>query len=305
MRRIAAPVLFLLGSLAASPAFAADVVTKAPVAEPSPWDIDLTAAVMSDYNFRGVTQSNHRPSGAVGIEPRYELRPALVAYAGIAGESIDFPNRSPAEIDFYGGIRPSFGKLDLDFGVWEYYYPAGQCFNTPAFCGAGAAPLPNGNVVKQNLSFYEGFSKTTYTVNDNIEFGGSIWGSPSVLNSGAYGIYTAADIILTAPKTWLPHGIGAYVSADVGWWQLGTTDAFYGNIALPSYANWDLGIAFTWKKLTLDLRYYQSSLSPVQCNVFTSDQTATPNGTGALSSNWCGAAFIAKLSVETTMAELK
>lgn len=303
MRRIA--VLVLIGGVTASPAFAADMVTKAPAAEPSPWDVDLTAAVMSDYNFRGITQSNHRPSGAIGFEPRYELRPALEAYAGVAGENVVYPNRSPAEVDFYGGVRPTFGKLQLDVGVWEYYYPGGQCFNTPTFCGAGAVPLPNGNIVKQNLSFYEGFGKVTYTVTDNIELGASIWGSPSVYNSGAYGIYSVADIVLTAPKTWFPHGIGAYVSADVGWWQLGTTDAFYGGIVLPSYANWDIGVAFTWKMLTLDLRYYQSSLSPVQCNVFTGDQTATPNGAGVVTSNWCGAAFIAKLSLETTLDALK
>ena len=50
-------------------------------------------------------------------------------YAGISGESIDFPNHAAAEIDFYGGFRPTFDKLALDFGVWEYYYPGGKCFN--------------------------------------------------------------------------------------------------------------------------------------------------------------------------------
>lgn len=296
----------LLSGGAASPAFAGDLVVKAPPTEPpSPWNVAITGAVMSDYNFRGITQSNHRPSGQVGVEPRYDFTSALEGYAGVSGETIDFPNRSPAEIDFYAGIRPTFGKLGLDFGVWDYYYPAGQCFNTPAFCGAGAAPLANGNVVKQDLSFYEGFGKATYTINDNIEFGESIWGSPSVLNSGVYGVYYAGSVILTAPNTWLPHDIGAYVSGDVGWWQLGTTDAFYGAIPLPSYANWDVGVAFTWKAFTLDLRYYQSNLTPVQCNVFTSDQTATLNGSGVLTSNWCGAAFIVKLSVDTTLAALK
>lgn len=174
---------------------------KAPAEPPSPWDVAITGGLMSDYYFRGITQSNHRPSIDVGFEPRYDFTSALQGYAGISGESIDFPNRAAAEIDFYGGIRPTFGKLALDFGVWDYYYPAGQCFNTPTFCGSGAAPLPNGNVVKQNLSFYEGYGKATYTVNDNIELGGSIWGSPSVLNSGAYGVYYTGNVTLTAPAT--------------------------------------------------------------------------------------------------------
>jgi hypothetical protein len=140
-------------------------------------------------------------------------------------------------------------------------------------------------------------------VKDNFEFGGSIWGSPSVLNSGASGVYYTGNVTLTAPTTWFPDGIGAYVSADAGWWQLGTTDAFYGGVPLPSYANWDAGLAITWKAFTLDLRYYQSNLTPAQCNVFTSDQTA--NAGGVLTSNWCGAAFIAKLSIDTSIAELR
>jgi hypothetical protein len=69
---------------------------------------------MSDYNFRGITQSNHRPSAAAGFEPRYNINPNLQAYVGVSGESIDFPNRAAAEIDLYGGIRPTFGKLALD-----------------------------------------------------------------------------------------------------------------------------------------------------------------------------------------------
>ena len=148
--------------LVSSAASAADMAVKAPAAPSSPWDIAITAAAMTDYNFRGITQSAHRPSVQVGFEPQYNFAPAWQVYAGISTESIDFPNGATAEIDFYGGIRPTFGKLVLDFGFWDYYYPGGQCFNAPAFCGfAMAAPLPNGNVVKQNESFYEGYGKAT------------------------------------------------------------------------------------------------------------------------------------------------
>ena len=240
----------------------------------------------------------------------------------MSGESIDFPNRAAAEIDFYGGIRPTFGKLVLDFGVWYYFYPDGQCFNTAALCnslGGGpsvAATLPNGNVVKQDLSFYEGYGKATVTVNDNFAFGAQIWGSPSVLNSGAPGIYYTGNVTLTAPTTWFPNGIGAYASADVGWWQLGTSDAFYAVAGFPagipytSYLNWDAGLGFTWKVFTLDLRYYQSNLSKGDCNAFTSSQTAsgvasTPINPGGPGSDWCGAAFIAKLSIATALSAFK
>ena len=130
----------------ATPALAADlqVVTKAPPPPPpSPWDVAFGAALTSDYIFRGITQSNHRPSVAAYFEPRYNVDKDLQLYAGIGGESISFPNRAAAEIDFYAGIRPTFGPLAFDFGVWYYWYPGGQCFNdslVPVF-GSTASPM--------------------------------------------------------------------------------------------------------------------------------------------------------------------
>jgi hypothetical protein len=74
--------------------------------------------------------------------------------------------------------------------------------------------------------------------------------------------------------------------------------------------NWDAGLGFTWKVFTLDLRYYQSNLSKGDCNAFTSSQTAsgvasTPINPGGPGSNWCGAAFIAKLSIATALSAFK
>jgi len=309
---------------------------KAPAAPPpSPWDIYVTGGLMSDYNFRGITQSNHQPSVQSGFEGRYNFDPNWQGYVGVSGESIAFPNRAAAEIDFYGGIRPTIGKLALDFGGWYYYYPAGQCFgpaaglaSCPALGGGAstALALPNGNTIKQNLNFLEFYGKATYTVNDNWSLGGQIWGSPvlrdpglaGVLDSGASGIFYTGNVTYTAPSNLIPHGVGLYVSADIGYWELGTTDAFYGTAAfpagvpLPSYWTWDAGVGFTWKVFTLDLRYYQTNLSPAQCNVFTSAQSATagagtlgginPTGNG---SNWCGADFVAKLSIAFGLAALK
>src|SRR6202034_3711564 len=103
MKRVAYS-LVLAASLASSSVMAADMAVKAPPAAappPSPWDVAITAALMTDYNFRGVTQSNHRPSTQAGFELRYNWNANLQSYAGISGESIDFPNRAAAEIDFY------------------------------------------------------------------------------------------------------------------------------------------------------------------------------------------------------------
>ena len=79
-----------------------------------------------------------------------------------------------------------------------------------------------------------------------------------------------------------------------------------------SYWTWDAGVSFTYKAFTLDLRYYDTNLTKAQCNVFTSDHTSTFNNSnitnlnpGGLGSNWCDAAFVAKLSFATNLSNIK
>jgi uncharacterized protein (TIGR02001 family) len=329
----------LMAAALVSPALAADLKMplKAPPPPPSPWDFAFGSALMSDYMWRGYTQSAHRPSVAAYFEPRYNFNDSLQGYVGFSGESIDFPNRAAAEIDFYGGIRPTFGKAAFDFGAWYYYYPGGQCFSGALANGQSAAaacsnygnslgtfqgPLPNGNTAKNNVSFWEVYGKLTYTVTDAFSFGGSVYYSPSVSNSGAWGTYVAGTAKYITPAM-LPWGVGLYFSGDVGYWWFGTTDAFFGVVSpgFPSYVNgipyknfvnWDVGFALTKGVWTMDYRYYQSNLSKGDCNAFTSDHTAMGNGTsditainpGGLGSRWCSATFVVKMSADLTLANL-
>jgi hypothetical protein len=323
--------LILAVGLASTSAMAADMAVKAPpaaAAPASPWDFVITTALMNDYNFRGITQSNHKPSVQGGYELRYNSSPNLQWYGGVSGESIDFPNNAAAEVDFYAGIRPTFDKLALDFGAWEYWYPGGQCYNTAALCAANgggwsgltgvpptqlqSAAFPN--VVRKNVSFYEVYGKATYTFSDQWAAGVQEWYSPNVLNSGANGWFSTGNVTWTAPSATLPNGLGMYISGDLGYWALGTSNSFYGTPAFPngvkyaSYATWDVGIGFTYKVLTLDLRYIDTNLSKGNCSVFTSAQNATAGqpvtGTnpGGLGTNWCSAAFVAKLSASIDFA---
>src|SRR6476646_2963109 len=64
-------------AMTAGSALAADMPVKAVRAPPpppfEPWEFAFGSALMNDYSFRGVTQSNHKPSGAAYFEPRYNL----------------------------------------------------------------------------------------------------------------------------------------------------------------------------------------------------------------------------------------
>jgi uncharacterized protein (TIGR02001 family) len=321
-------------------ALAADLPVKAPKAPPpaafDPWDVAFGSAIMNDYIFRGVTQSNHNASVAAYFEPRYNVNKDLQLYVGVSGESISFPNRAAAEIDIYGGVRPTVGMFAFDFGLWGYIYPGGQCFNAAAFPGSGIpgselgciinGNLPfNGNVAKRDASFFEGYAKVNVTLNDQWQVGFNEYYSPNFLNLGAWGDYASVTAKWTAPSTTFgASGVGLYISGEFGRQWLGTSDAFYGvvsplanfaaGIPEPSYDTWNIGVGFTYKVFTLDLRYYDTDLSKASCNAFTSDYSTrnfspsfvTPINPGGFGSNWCGAAGVAKLSADlTAMTNLK
>jgi hypothetical protein len=326
-------------AMAAGSAFAADMPLKAVKAPPpapfDPWDLAFGSAIMNDYIFRGVTQSNHNPSGAAYFEPRYNVNKDVQLYIGTSFESISFPNRAAAETDIYGGIRPTFGAAAFDFGVFGYLYPGGQCFNAGAGPGSGipgssltcilngSLPL-NGNVAKRSASFFEGYGKLNYTINDSWAVGINEYYSPNFLNLGAWGNYASVTAKYTAPATAFgTSGIGMYVSGEFGRQWLGTSDAFYGTgvgtffaagVPEPSYNTWNIGVGFTYKVFTLDIRYSDTNLSKSSCNVFTSDYSTTnfnagfitPTNPGGFGSNWCGAAGVVKLSADlTAMTNLK
>lgn len=320
-------------------ALAADMRVKALKAPPpvafDPWDFAFGSALMSDYVFRGITQSNHKPSVSAYFEPRYNVTKDLQLYIGAAGESISFANRAAAEIDIYGGIRPTFGAFAFDFGLWGYLYPGGTCQYGAAFDTAGRPLgaecaqnfLINGNVIKRNVSFFEVYGKVNYTVNDNWQFGLNEYYSPNFLNTGAWGNYSSITGKFTAPSTTFgASGVGMYISGEFGRQWLGTSDSFYGTgftnpgfagpfpngIKYADYNTWNIGIGFTYKVFTLDLRYSDTNLSKGDCNAFTSDFSSRGNiapfaGTSITSinptgvgSNWCGAAGIAKFSADLT-----
>src|SRR4051812_32799280 len=201
MALMAAALTLLSGSALAADMSVKAVRARAP-APFNPWDIAFGSAIMNDYIFRGITQSNHKPSVSAYFEPRYNITKDVQLYIGAAGESISFPNRAAAEIDIYGGIRPTIGMFAFDFGLWGYLYPGGTCYNAFAFPGSGipdssagcvanADPITgglpiNGNFAKKNASFYEGYAKVNVTLNDMFAIGANEYYSPNFLNLGAW-----------------------------------------------------------------------------------------------------------------------
>jgi uncharacterized protein (TIGR02001 family) len=327
MNRLVLSVVATCGLVA--PALAADVLApKAPPVVLPPatpvFDIAFGGAGVTDYVFRGVTQSNHQPSVNAYVEPRWNVTPDIQLYVGMAGNSVNLSNTPSAEIDFYGGIRPTFGPVVFDFGFWYYWYPGGTCYGAVG-CTIGTPP----QFIKGDTNFWEVYAKATWTPIEPLALGVNFYYTPSFLNSGADGEYLSGTIKYTGSG--LPNGIGWYISAEVGYQWLGTTDSFYGiaagtpilgggvtsgifaaGVPLTDYLTWNVGLGFTWKAFTLDLRYSDTNLSKSECYVFTGDynasrelSAASASNPGGFSSKWCGSVFIAKLAVDLTLVALK
>ena len=156
-------------------ALAADMTVKAVKAPPpaafDPWDIAFGSAIMNDYIFRGITQSNHKPSVAAYFEPRYNVTKDVQLYIGTAGESISFPNRAAAKSTSTAvSARPSAcspstsvsGVISIRVdsastrGAFPRLWHPGRLISVRA---KRRSCLINGNVVKKNASFYEVYGK--------------------------------------------------------------------------------------------------------------------------------------------------
>ena len=280
----------------AAPAFAADLpsVGSAPAPAPAVSMFDFAAGgkLMTDYNFRGISQSDRKPSGTAYFEGRFNLNETFQFYVATQAWAVKLPTDPSAEVDLYGGVRATFGAFAFDVGVMRYWYPGETTYSF-----ANGYPA---DWVK-SADFTEVYGKGTYTFNEMFTFGANIFYSPNWLNTGAYGTYLSGTAKVT-----LPYDFS--VSGELGRYFLGTTDSFYAFTKLPDYTYWNIGLTYTYKVASLDLRYHDTNLSKAQCSLITGNNSSLAPlgmGNGSNSSNWCSAAFIATLSFDITGANLK
>ena len=103
---------------AAAPAEDPDLIGKD--ALPGAFVSNVTA--VSDYLFRGITQTRHDPAIQGSIE--YDHPSGI--YVGAWGSSIDYADtaggHAQLETDLYGGYRGTFGNFSYNLGGYGYYY---------------------------------------------------------------------------------------------------------------------------------------------------------------------------------------
>lgn len=84
-----------------------------------PGDFSANATVVSEYVFRGVSQSDEHAAVQAGFDWAH---PETGLYLGVWGSSVDFTDAT-VEIDYYGGINGTKEQFNWDLGAIYYSYP--------------------------------------------------------------------------------------------------------------------------------------------------------------------------------------
>lgn len=211
-------IVSLLAVLIATPASAEDLGAG--------FTANGGATVVSDYRFRGISQTNRR----FAIQGTVSVGHSSGFYGTVWGSSIDdyVANGSDAELDLILGYKKTFGSTTVDGGVLYYYYP-----------GSGGV---NSDFAEPYLSVSHAFGPATLkgTVN---------WAPKQKAltldgTSKESGLYLAADGSFAIPKT--PVSLTGHIghSFEKNYITFG-----------KEYTDWSLGASVTHKIVTLGIAY--------------------------------------------------
>lgn len=202
--------------------------------EPTP-ELTVTgnAAVVSDYRFRGISQTDKRFALQGGITVTHESG----FYVSTWGSSIDdyVAAGSDQELDLIAGYSRTFGAATVDVGVLYYYYP-----------GSGGA----------NTDFVEPYASIKGTFGPATAKLSAAYAPKSRALSVDGGLtrednfYVAGDLAASVPNT--PLGVSAHLGHSFGPSYLTIGD---------EYTDWSIGATYTWSHLTFGVSYVDTDKS--------------------------------------------
>ena len=228
MKKILVPALIAsaIGSLASVPA----------LVQAQESTLSYNVGVVSDYRYRGISQSRLQPALQGGID--YADKSGF--YVGAWGSTIkwikDAGGDAPVELDLYGGYKATVGDVTYDLGFLRYEYPSNKLTpnaNTNEFYGAltyGVYTAKYSHAVS-NLFGFAGSKNSGYLdLSAAFDLGDGYTLTPHVghqtVKGAGNGVYSYTDYALTLGKD-LGNGLSA-TGAVIG------TDAKSGSYVSPS-----------------------------------------------------------------------
>jgi uncharacterized protein (TIGR02001 family) len=241
----------LAALMVATPALADD--------EASPVTISGSVTLVSDYRFRGVSQTDKKPALQGSITVSHESG----FYASVWGSSVSgyvlATNNTSQELDLILGFKKTFGGTTFDAGLLYYAYPKS---------GPG-----NSNFAEPYVSVAQTIGPVTAKVSAAYAPKQKALGltQGTVAEPTRDNFYLGGDLSASIPNT--PLGLSAHVGHSFGPSWLATD--FNGK---KGYTDWSLGATMTHKALTLGVQYVDSDavfISPSGKNVAKGGVVAT------------------------------
>jgi len=219
--------------MAAAAGIAAMAVT-AHAEEPKP-TFTGNVALVSDYAFRGLSQTEVAPAVQGGFDYGYGS-----FYAGTWASSVDFKDLgldASLELDLYAGLKFPLGPVGMDVGVIGYYYPNAK----EAKGGFGEA------------DYYEGYVKGSVPLGDKVTVGAAAYYSPEfTLETGTATYFEGNAAFTVSPALSFSGAIGVQDIEDVNGIAAGTPG--------DNYTTWNLGGTVSAYGFSFDLRYVDTSI---------------------------------------------
>ena len=172
---------------------------------------DARAGFASDYMYRGVTLSDHKPAVGAAVEATFAQ-----LYAGVSVASVKLPTQPAAEIAVSGGVRPKIADIDFDLRMTYYLYP-----------GETTGGTTNG------IDYWEVGIRADRRIAESIRVAGAFAYSPNVSNTGAWSWYAAAALGYDVPSGLLPQGIGVSFTGGAGYSWFGNQSQELGAFRCP------------------------------------------------------------------------
>ena len=222
MRTSFGPLLGLAIALAsATPAFAEDAETPAIT-------INGTATLVSDYRFRGISQTNKR----FAVQGSFTVSHESGLSATVWGSSIDnyIAAGGDQEIDLIVGFKKTFSGTTVDVGGLYYYYPGSS------------------SIIPYNSDFFEPYLAVSHTFGPvTAKVTGNYAPKSKALDIG-FGkednFYGALDLSAAIPNT--PVSLSGHLGHNF------SRSFLSGGV---KYTDWSVGASFTHKALSFGIQY--------------------------------------------------
>jgi uncharacterized protein (TIGR02001 family) len=203
-------------------------------------NLSASAAFTTDYVFRGISQTQENPAVQASVDASYGI-----FYLGMWGSNVDFGGNgfgddlATLEIDYYGGIAPTWQGISFDIGGIYYTYPG-------AFDPGG------------NFDYFELKTGASHTFMDALTLGITNYWSPEFF--GETGDADALELSGEyAFSKKLFNFFSPSVSGLIGWQWTEFSDYTYWNAGLT------LGFLENW---SADIRYWDTDFSSNGCAGF-------------------------------------